>query len=136
MSEARRSTCGGKLLIKLRTSLVFFPCAVVSRQTRTMLWASGQAAAALFDGQEAGLLPVQLVGVSVIHGLIIIPAHGAQGIEPVMVQTANVIGGVGAAVRDHQQTGGQRQMLLQELELFSNSAAAVALPVQALTEDR
>src|SRR5215813_13419847 len=31
---------------------------------------------ALLDGQEAGLLPVQLVGVGVVDCLIIIPAHG------------------------------------------------------------
>ena len=33
----------------------------------------GLAAAALFDGQEASLLPVQQVGVVIIDGLIIIP---------------------------------------------------------------
>ena len=46
-----------------------------------------------------------------------------------------MLGGVGAAVGDHQKAGGQRHVLLQELELFGDGASAVALPVQALTED-
>ena len=53
----------------------------------------------------------------------------------VAVQTADVVGGVGAAVGDHEQAGGQRHVLLQELELFGDGASAVVLPVQALIED-
>src|SRR5215471_10835222 len=63
------------------------------------------------------------------------PSHGAQGIEAVAVQAMDVIGGIGAAVGDHEQAGGQRQVLLQELELFEDGASAVAVSIQALTED-
>ena len=51
------------------------------------------------------------------------------------VQPIDVIGGIGAAVGDHEEAGGQRQVLLQELELFEDGASAVALSVQAVTED-
>ena len=52
------------------------------------------------------------------------------------VQAADMLGGVGAAVGDHQKAGRQRQVLLQEVELFGDGAAAIALAVQTLTENR
>src|SRR5262249_62303703 len=49
-------------------------------------------APALLDGQKARLLPVQVVGVRVIDILILMPSHGAQGVEAVAVQATDVIG--------------------------------------------
>jgi hypothetical protein len=63
------------------------------------------------------------------------PSHGAQGVEAVAVQATDVLGGISAAVGDHEQAGGQRQLLVQELELFEDGASAVTLSVQAVTED-
>ena len=62
----------------------------------------GFATAVLFDGQEAGALPVQLVGVCVIEEPVVIPTHGTQGIVTVTVETADMIGGVGTTVGDHE----------------------------------
>jgi hypothetical protein len=95
----------------------------------------GLTAALLLDGQEARLLPVQAVGVRVLDLLMLVPAHGAQGIEAVAVQATDVLGGIGAAVGDHEQAGEQWQVLVQELELFGDGASAVAVSIQALTED-
>src|SRR5262245_16575328 len=76
-----------------------------------------------------------MVGVRVKDILILVPSHGAQGVEAVAVQAADMVGGIGAAVGDHEQAGGQRQVLVQELELFEDGASAVAVSVQALAEN-
>jgi len=70
---------------------------VFARQTGV-----GLAATALLDGQEARLLPVQVVGVRIIDILMLMPSHGAQGVEAVLVQATDVVGGISAAVGDHE----------------------------------
>jgi hypothetical protein len=62
----------------------------------------GFATTALFDGQETSALPMQVVGVGVIEGPVVIPTHGTQGMVTVAVETADMIGGVGATVGDHE----------------------------------
>src|SRR5262245_22997071 len=91
------------------------------------------AAALLFQREVTGPLPVQVVAVGIVQGTIVIPRSGAQDGEPLPLTAGDMTGREGAAIGNEQELP-QRQVLVQEGELFGDGAMAVVIAIGGVTE--
>src|SRR5277367_6390226 len=101
------------------------------RQRRSLL-----AAAALLDGQEAGVVPIQSSGVGGVEGFVVLPRGSAGGRIAVAMQTCQMLDGTSATVGEQECVVGQRQVVLGEQERLLDGGMAVAVAVEAVGEHR
>jgi hypothetical protein len=93
------------------------------------------ATAALFDGQEAGVLPEQTCTVLIEERLELMPGDGTQDVVARLVQACHMAYGISAPVRDQQQRCGLN-IVLQEWELLGDGGVAVVVATQGIAEER
>jgi hypothetical protein len=94
------------------------------------------AATVLLAGQERSLVPGQGGFVVIVEDTVVIPGNGTEDTMAVATQTTDVFGGKGAAIRNEQHVVGQRQVLVQQIELFLDGRVAIAVAIEDVTVDR
>src|ERR1039457_5177836 len=71
----------------------------------------------------------------VIEVLKIAPVRGAKCVVAVPMQTGDMTGGKSAAVGDHEQTLGQGQVMLKQLEMLMDGGVAVLVAAEHMGEN-
>src|SRR5262249_39673006 len=75
-------------------------------------------------------------GVLIVEGAVVLPLAGTEGVMAVLQETAQVLGGAGAAIGDQQEIGGQNQGLSQQLVLLFDARVPLAISVEKKTGQR
>jgi len=96
----------------------------------------GFAASLLFAGEKRRIVPGESRLVLVVKGAVVLPGDGAEDGMAVASQAGGVGDGEGAAIGNEQHLVGQRQVIVEQIDLLLNGGAAVVIAVENGTEHR